>query len=504
MLSVGKEVFMKALSGITKVLAVKGTLPILGCVRIGKAATGAKLSATNLEEYIEFNFDHAEVQGDDDIIVELAALKKFLSGGGHTGNIVFERCNPDSVKVTAEIAGQRIERQFATMTAGDWPLWPEEPREFVPVKAEFFAILNKAFPSASRDPNRKTLTCAFAKDNSVVATNGQELVVFPCELPGNFEAMIPPTKIMTEAFFTEDSGITVKYGQGKNPCPERLHVKCGHWHYSMRSPDGSYPNYQHVIPPTEKLTNSLTFGTAGLDALRKALPCLEADKEDPVTVLHAGNSGVHLFSQNMATPYAIPAEGEYQGAGEKFIPMGRNKLLRAFKLGYNKISFADEFTPMTATGSGPGFMVFMPYRMKVPEDKLKKYLNNKNHNMEDSEMKTTKQTAETATAQVAAQSTTENKVQPTAPVPANGGTDAHAAVQPEHKPGLTMVNADPDPFDDLLRSADELRLKVRDTFEAVAAFQRKIRDAQKAVKFREKNYKNTRELMEKFRTAVNF
>ena len=42
------------------------------------------------------------------------------------------------------------------------------------------------------------------------------------------------------------------------------------------------------------------------------------------------------------------------------------------------------------------------------------------------------------------------------------------------------------------------------SFESVSAFQKKIRDAQKSVKFREKNYRNTRELMEKFKTAVNF
>jgi DNA polymerase III sliding clamp (beta) subunit (PCNA family)/uncharacterized protein YqgV (UPF0045/DUF77 family) len=502
MFSIGKEAFMKALSGIGKVLSVKGALPVLGCFRINKSRAAVTVSATNLEEYIEFNFNSAEVSDGDDIIVELAALKKFLNGGGHSGDIVFERVNADSVKVTAEIAGQRIERQFATMNAGDWPQWPEEPRDFEPVKAEFFAVLHKAFPSASRDPNRKTLTCAFAKENSVIATNGQELVVLPCELPGNFEAMIPPTKIMTESFFSEDSGITVKYGRGKTPCPERLHIKCGHWHYSVRSPDGSYPNYLHVIPPTEKLTHSVVFSMAGLDALCKALPCLEAAKEDPVTVLHAGKSGVHLFSQNMDAPYAIMAEGEYAGAGEKFVPMGRNKLLRAFRLGYNKLSFADGSGPMMATGSEPGFMVFMPFKMRIPEEKLIEYLNNKTQNMEAREMKTTKETTEVAATQVQPHTTAETKVQPVAAA-AQANAEA-ATVQTEPKPGLTMVNADYDPFDELLRAADELRIKVRDNFEAVSAFQKKIRDAQKAVKAKEKNYRNTRELMEKFRTAVNF
>ncbi len=499
MFSIGKEVFMKALSGIGKVVAAKNALPILSCIRIRNAGAGATMAATNLDEHLAFSFTVAESSGDNDIVMELAALKKFLKGDTHAGDIVFELVKPDTVKVTAEIAGQRIERLFAAMSPDDWTLWPEEPKDFDPVKAEFFGLLHKAFPSASRDPNRKALTCAFAKDNSVIATNGQELVVFPCELPGNFEAMIPPTKIMTEAFFSEDAQIAVKFTDGKNPCPERLHVKSGPWHYSVRSPNGTYPNYLHVIPPTEKLTNSLTFSMAGLDALRRALPCLEADKEDPVTVLHAGTSGIHMFSQNMAIPYAIPAEGDYKGAEEKFIPMGRNKLLRAFKLGYNKFSFSDEFSPMTATGGEPGFMVLMPYRMKVPEDKLKKYLNNKNHNMEDDEMKNTKQTTETSGVQAPPQTAAETKVQPTA----QPQTNADAA-QTEHKPGLTMIANDSDPFDELLKSADELRLKVRDTFEAVSAFQKKIRDAQKSVKSREKNYRNTRELMEKFRTAVNF
>jgi DNA polymerase III sliding clamp (beta) subunit (PCNA family) len=502
MFSIGKDVFMKALTGIGKVLSVKGSLPVLGCVRITGAETGATVSATNLEEYIAFNFDSAKVSGDDDVIVELAALKKFLSGAAGGGDIVFERCNAETVKVTADIGGQRMERIFSSMAAADWPTFPETPKGFQPVTAEFFAVLHTAFPSASRDQSRKALTCAFARDNSIVATTGQELVVLPCELPANFESMIPPAKLMTEGFFSADAELAVKMSDGKIPVAERLHIKCGHWNYSLRLPDGNYPNYLHVIPPAEKLTNSLTFGTVGLDALRRALPCLEGDKGDPVTVLHAGKSGIHLFSQNMEVPYAIIADGEYQGGAEKFIPMGRNKLLRAFKLGYNKLSFADEFGPMMATGGEPGFMVFMPFRMKIPEEKLIEYLNNKTQNMEDRVMKTTKETTEVAATPVQPQTIAETKVPAVATAP-QGNAEA-ATVPAEPKPGLMMIATDADPFDELLRSADELRLKVRDTFEAVTAFQKKIRDAQKAVKFREKNYRNTRELMEKFKMAGNF
>ena len=117
-------------------------------------------------------------------------------------------------------------------------------------------------------------------------------------------------------------------------------------------------------------------------------------------------------------------------------------------------------------------------------------------------MKTTKETTEVAATQVQPQTNAEPKVQPVAA--AAQASAESATVQTEPKPGLTMVNADYDPFDELLRAADELRIKVRDNFEAVSAFQKKIRDAQKAVKAKEKNYRNTRELMEKFRTAVNF
>ena len=505
MFSIGKAVFMKALTGIGKVMEVKNTLPILSCIRIRSAESESSVSATNLDEHITYGFGSIQGTGTEDIIIEVAALKKFLKGDDKTGDIVFERVQPDMVKVTAEIAGQKIERLFRTEDPENWIVWPEPPKEFQPVNADFFAALHKAFPSASRSENRRTLMSAFAKDNSVIATDGSELVVLPCELPEKFEAKVPPTKLMAEGFFRDDAQVAVKMGAGKNPVMERLHVKSGPWHYSARCIEGVYPNYLQVIPPAEKLTHSLAFSMDGLDALRKAIPCLEGSKEDPVTVLQAGRFGVHFFSQNMKTPYAIKAECEYAGAEEKFIPMGRNKLLRAFKLGYNKLSFADEFCPMMATGSEPGFMVFMPYKMPVPKEKLMEYLNNKSQNKEDTEMRNTKQTNETA-GQVPAQGATETVKQPAVPpqaahAQANIGA---APAQTESKSGLTMVNADYDPFDELLRSADELRLKVRDTFEAAAAFQKKIRDAQKSVKAREKNYRNTRELMEKFKTAANF
>jgi DNA polymerase III sliding clamp (beta) subunit (PCNA family) len=68
MFSIGKDVFMKALPGIGKVLSVKGALPVLGCFRITGAESGVKISATNLEEYIEFNFDSAEVSRSKSVV----------------------------------------------------------------------------------------------------------------------------------------------------------------------------------------------------------------------------------------------------------------------------------------------------------------------------------------------------------------------------------------------------------------------------------------------------
>ncbi|MFZ2657659.1 MAG: hypothetical protein WAX69_22185 [Victivallales bacterium] len=497
MFSIGKEVFMKAISGIGKVIAGKNSLRILSCVRIRSDESGASVSATNIDEHITYGFGSIQGSGTEDIIIEVAALKKFLKGDAGTGDIVFERVQPDMVKVTAEIAGQRIERLFKIEDPENWIVWPEEPKEFQPVKADFFEALHKVFPSASIDESRKILMSAFVHNNSVIATNGSELVVLPCELPKKFEAMIPPTKIMVEGFFRDDAQIAVKMVAGKNPAPERIHVKSGPWHYSVRCPCGNYPNYLQVIPPTEKLTNSVVFGMDGLDALRRAIPCLEGSKEDPVTVLQAGRFGVHLFSQNMKTPYAIKAEGEYAGTEEKFIPMGHVRLLRAFKLGYNRFRFGEEQAPVMATGKVPGFMVFMPYKMPVPKEKLMEYLNNKYQNKED-QVKNAKQTNETA-GQVPALAATETVKQPAVPPQANAET-----AQAEHKSGLTMVGSETDPFDELVKSADELKLKIRDSFEAAAAFQRKIRDAQKNVKAREKSYRNTRELMEKFRTAANF
>ncbi len=497
MFSIGREVLMKALSGIGKVVHGKINLPILGFVRLRNEGGRTTVSATNLDEHIEYSFDNAQHPDNEDLLIGFAELKQFLKGDSKSGDVVFERVHSDMVKIAAVIGGQKIERLFKTGNSEEWPVWPETPKDFQSVKAEFFEFIHKAFPSASKQDSRRVIMSVCLDDSSVIATNGSELVVFPCEVPEGLKALVPPTKIMADGFFSENARIAVKMTADKDPSPERFHVICGPWNYSVRCNCGSYPSYKQVIPPIEKLTHSATFSMEGLDALCKALPCLEGSKDDPVTVLQAGKNGLHLFSQNFTAPYAIRADGEYKGKGEQFVAVSRAKLLRAFRLEFNRLMFEDEYGPVMAVGNGPGFMVFMPCRTQVPKEKLLEYLKDKYQNKED-KMKRTKQNDEAA-GQVPAQS--ENSVtqtaQPAAAVPSTEPAK-------EQKQGLTMVGAEADPFEDLVKASEETKMKIRDAFESIAGFQRKIRDAQKAIKAREKSYRSTRELVEKFRAVSNF
>ena len=507
-----KQNLQEAFKGLAKVVCGKTTLPILACVRLKSEDNTLTISGTDLEQWLDYRVQLPENSEPLDCIVRLEALKEFVNGGDGKSMLSFEMAGANFIKLSMEIAGQKIERLFEIMPLDDWPAGNPQAGDTVPVSKEIFNKIKLALPSASSDTSRKVLNGVLLEKDGITATDGKHIVRLKQDIPVTQQVIMPATKVLSSGMLKEDGGFSTTV---KEKEITHVHFSSGNWCYAVRCVDGNYPNYNHVIPSDAGLKNRITFTAEDVAMLMKSLPLLDVvDTECGDVVLYAGSLGVKFMSRKSGSDVRLEPKAEYKGSHSELLAcVKRDDIIHGFGLGFTELRFSDAYSPFVFKGES-GLYEFMPMRnvpnMEIYYKKLK--LNPK----KEDEVKKKEMTGN-VTVQPQAQVTADNKVQSVTTQPqTNVVTPAQttvtapqanaeaAAPQTEHKPGLTMIATDSDPFDELLRSADDLRLKVRDTFESVSAFQKKIRDAQKSVKFREKNYRNTRELMEKFKTAVNF
>ncbi len=492
-----KQHLQEALKGLAKVVCGKTTLPILSCVRIKSGNNTLTISGTDLDQWLEYRIQLEGNSQPMEAIIRLDGLKEFVNGGDGRSMLSLEPAGANFIRLSVEIAGQTLERVFETMPLDDWPAGNPQPGDMVPMSREVFNKIKLALPFASKDMSRKMLTGVLVEKDGITATDGKHLVRFKQDVPVTQKIILPSTKVLLSGMLKDDGGFAVTVKDN-----ETTHVSfsSGNWCYVVRCVYGNYPNYNHVIPNDESLKSKITFTAEDIAMLMKSLPMLEVvSNEYNDVVLYAGSLGVKFMSRKPGSDVRLETKAEYKGRHSELLAcVIRDDVVHGFELGFTELRFSDAYSPFVFK-SEIGIYEFMPMRNVPNMDAFYKKLK-LNPNKEDTEVKN-KETTEAVTVQVPAQASTETATPVAAPPQSNTGL---APVQTEPKSGLTMVNADADPFEELLKSADELRLKARDTFESVAAFQRKIRDAQKSVKAKERNYRNTRELMEKFKTAVNF
>ena len=93
------------------------------------------------------------------------------------------------------------------------------------------------------------------------------------------------------------------------------------------------------------------------------------------------------------------------------------------------------------------------------------------------------------------QQTTPQTPAPTINAGANGFTVSRTPPQ---------NNAQPDPFDELMRSAEEVKAASRASYDAASQFARKLKEVQANLKRKDREQKATKELIEKLKQASGF
>ncbi|HCE42902.1 MAG TPA: hypothetical protein DET40_05090 [Lentisphaeria bacterium] len=474
MIRIMKQHLQEALKGLSKVVCTKTSLPILSCVRITTGKESVTVSGTDLDQWMECQVP-AEVAEPMDCIVSLEGLREFIDGGD-TRNMVCIAAAGKNIRLSMDVAGQSMERSLHAMPMDDWPPSKAQPKTMTPVTKDIFGIMKLAYPSASKDDTRRTLTGICLDKNAVIATDGSQLVKLNFTLPLKEQVILPPTKVLVSGFFKDDGMMGVVM---EKKDITHVNFQSGAWRYTLRCIVANYPNFNQVIPKDEDLKNRIVFTAEDISMLEKSVPKIEGYKDDQQgIVMYAGRNGVKFMSRQPSSSVKIDTKAEYKGM-ETMAAMNRNYVMRALELGFTEFRFCDAYSPFMASGKA-GIYVFMPMRNVRDIESCWKKLGitpNKEANMSEKK-------AETAVAGSKAET------QPAAPK-----TGMQFKPQEQTTPAA-------DTFEELRTAAEGIRQAAKALADSAVIIQRKIADAQRAVKLKEKDYKETRDLIERIRAKA--
>jgi DNA polymerase III subunit beta len=248
-ISVAKENLLHAVTALNSIVPAKSTMPILYNILI-EASTdpegSLKLIGTDLDISISYSIP-ATVEKAGSITIPARKL----------GELVRELPNSP---ITIEQSGDR-----AKITCGkgsfvlpglpkaDFPEFPAKSFEgaFRIANATIRKLVNSTSYAASGDDDRPILKGIFweigPEESSMVSTNGHRLAKMVCreafEVTENISVIVPPKALeMVEKLFGAESTVEVIIEQN------HLGIRNSNIVIFSRLIEGTYPNYQQVIP----------------------------------------------------------------------------------------------------------------------------------------------------------------------------------------------------------------------------------------------------------------
>ena len=476
-IKLGKSELWKAIMGLGKVVPCKGPLPILACVRGRTVKNTVTMTGTNLDETLIYTFKDSVNSDDIDFIIRLDDLKKFIHNG-IDGNIVFQYGENGMLETTMDVNGEVKCRVFKTEKPEDWPTNMPTVEKMDPVSGAVFNWIRSVIPSAaSQKDSRRTLQSVYLEKTGMTATNGKELAHVECKLPID-GLIMPVTKVLTSRIF-EHSGFL---GTSLNAETKYLCINCDWFTYHVKCVDAKYPNYRHLVPKGDKARATAEIREDDVRNILNQLPLIPVKGDCETVILYAGKHGVHIFPEDGKT--VLGTDGTSDSMTDHFVKVDRRNLERALMLWHTKLSFGGD-SPVMAQGIFPGYFLFMPIKGEITDkEKLLSLVKDRtNPNKE------------------------ENQMNARATVTAPQTATATAPQTTEQKPGFQVVGGrqeNGEVFEEAASAVETLKASIKVIYDGVADLQRKLKDAQKAIKNKEREYQSTKHLITRLRTASGF
>jgi len=269
-ITVSRDQLQEKLSGIQSIVEKKTTMQILSHFLLNVTGEGAHISATDLETAIQEPLAVEKVDAEGSVCIP--ARKLFEIVREVEGDIHLSTDDGEWLKVKAGASNFRL----ACLSADEFPRWPqmEEGQKMAIKSADLHEMIEKTLYSAGESDTRYTLNGLLfhlvpsKKEFIVVGTDGHRLAAIKrsMELPLSDEVkVIIPRKAASELRrFLGDGDEEITLLIGKN----HIQFDIRDIRFLTRLIEGTYPNYEQVIPSSNEKMVTLNR-EAFIKALRR-------------------------------------------------------------------------------------------------------------------------------------------------------------------------------------------------------------------------------------------
>lgn len=253
-LVIERAVLLKALGPIQSVVERRGTIPILANVKLDAQKTGLSLTATDMDIAIVGQVK-AEVETAGATTVPAHMFYEIIRKLSDGSNVQLTK-SEDAQKLVITSGQSRF--SLSTLPTDDFPVMAEGELEhkFAITSAECKALVEKTRFAISTEESRYYLNGIYfhAADNKgarvlrAVATDGHRLARMEVGLPEgaeNIPGVIVPRKTINELFkLVEEAGDKIEISMSDT----KIRFVCGNVVLVSKLIDGSFPDYERVIP----------------------------------------------------------------------------------------------------------------------------------------------------------------------------------------------------------------------------------------------------------------
>jgi DNA polymerase III sliding clamp (beta) subunit (PCNA family) len=359
-----KKQVNKIAKSLGQVMPRKMRVPVLGHVLFEPGENGrVQVTATDLVQTLTMRLVPENLEGAPSRflfpVAELRTLAKSLPRGG---TVMLQPVSEDSVTCAMDANGQPVSRTVATMPVEEFPQ--------VAVSADmtdcdlgaFLRAYRGAAFAAHHDSGRLVLHAVFADQEKkvLVATDGHRLTRHPLTVfPFATSAILPLNKVLLKHFPESDQG---RIGLHEKNEIQTLVLATDDLTYSCRCPEGTFPNYEQVVPDMGGFATTLHFGSADLEVIKPLLPFLNEHQQYGLSfTARADGVTIRISGEDDGKTAVVLSECRLEGEDIDVAANGK-MLAEALGHGFLTMRIRDGYTPLAFDNGKGALHLLMPLK----------------------------------------------------------------------------------------------------------------------------------------------
>lgn len=364
-----------ALTGLSKVISRRTTLPVLDHLRVTRDAEGTvTLQATDLDTTVTYRVTEPNAGSPCDFLVPYEPLNKLVKGGKEP--VQLSVVGQDQVRVRTHVGSSPMEQTLNSLPVIEYPPVPQVLGKGIVLDATFRDCLRQALDCCSEDSTRHILrhVCVDTRHQEghyLAASDGRHLF---CANSFQFDlktpVLIPDQPFLHWSKFLEDGTgeLRIKPKANDKDTGPWVLLQSGPWTFVSLSSADEFPIWKNVLPAQNSRRTRVQLDRSAVETLLAGLLRLPGhdDPNRPATLEVEGNALVVKAKARDAKDWTrLTVDGVQITGRDVSITVNRDYLLKALRFGLTTFEIEDGRSPLDCIAGGRRLVV-MPLGAPEP------------------------------------------------------------------------------------------------------------------------------------------